>query len=720
MTRFWRLIGVCALTGMFVGVAASAASATIFYVDERGGADSNDCTAQSGTPPVGACETIKGAIKRSEEHPGANTIEVSPEGGNGGVFEEAIVLDSANDKSLTIHGEEPGVIIRNTGTAAVTVDAVAGALTLSNLKVQDLTGSSAVIADHGAALKLDDVEVESQSGTNGIEALTGASVTAGGGQVSMERGTQGSAILADEAPVALDGTKVLSQEESAASGITSKLSTLSLVNAVVAEVEPEAAAKNQPAISAEKDTAVSLTKVRAEGETTLTSTVKLTESPATINGLNVEMRREASIGAALELRGAPASIEHFENSGTWSGVGLLAVEANTTLADSHVIANAAHDLAAAEFFGGKEASLLIQRSIVQAAPDAEPGTLRVDDADATVDSSEILGGKSGVALIDGSPNPVTFTLAASTLDAGAPGISGDAAGVRGIEAEPAGSLASTNVVIEGSIVLSPNATKATAGGQATFVCTYSAVATGTQAGCEAGKSGNTNASVEATSLFSEPFTSYRLSPTSSAVDSVPVGAIELPFGLTPSATDLEGNPRSESVACKLVQDRGALELPGRSTPCPSTATAVAAATPNPLAGIISALTISPGAFVAAPSGATVSAGSAKRKKRKYGAKISWRDSQVATTTFTVLRESAGRKQGRSCKKPSKHNRHGRRCTLLTKLGGFTHADTAGANSLRFSGRLKGRKLPPGVYELQAVAHDAAGSGAAVVKTFKIK
>jgi hypothetical protein len=700
---------------------ASAASATTFYVNERGGTNSNDCTAPSGTPPVGACETIDGAIKRSEEHPGANTIEVSPEGGNGGVFTEAIVLGSANDRSLTIRGEEPGVIIRNTGAAAVTVDAVAGPLTLANLKVQDLTGSSAVIADHGAALTLEDVDVESQSGTNGIEALAGASVTASGGQVAMERGTQGSAILADEAPVSLSGTKVLSEEESQASGITSKLSTLSLAGAVVAEVEPEASAKDQPAIDAEKDTEVTLTNVRAEGETTLASTVKLTESPATIDGLNVEMKREQSIGAALEVRGAPASIEHFEDGGTWSGTGLLAVESNTTLADSHVIASPAHGVAAAEFFGGKETSLLIQRSIVQAATDAEPGALRVDDADATVDSSEILGGKSGVAMIDGSPNPLTFTLAASTLDAGAPGISGDAAGVSGIEAQPAGGLASANVVIEGSIVLSPNATKATAGGQATFVCTYSAVATGTQAGCEAGKSGNTNATTELASLFAEPFASYELSATSSAVDSVPVSAITLPFGLTPSTTDLAGKPRSEGVACAAVQDKGALELPGHGTPCPEP---VVPAHPTPsvpvkaLEPVLSALTISPSAFLAAPSGGAVSAATAAKKK-KYGADVSYRDSQAATATLTVLRPASGRMQGKSCKKPSRKNKHGKHCTLYVAVGSFTHADRAGANSFRFSGRLKGKRLAPGGYRLQVAARDAAGTGAAVAKAFKI-
>jgi hypothetical protein len=112
--------------------------------------------------------------------------------------------------------------------------------------------------------------------------------------------------------------------------------------------------------------------------------------------------------------------------------------------------------------------------------------------------------------------------------------------------------------------------------------------------------------------------------------------------------------------------------------------------------------------------------STKKTKKKYGATIGYRDSQAATTTFAVLGKSAGRMQGKSCKKPSNKNKHGKHCTLLTKVGSFTHADKAGADSLRFSGRINGHKLTAGSYELQAVAHDAAGNGAAAEKSFKVE
>jgi hypothetical protein len=142
-----------------------------------------------------------------------------------------------------------------------------------------------------------------------------------------------------------------------------------------------------------------------------------------------------------------------------------------------------------------------------------------------------------------------------------------------------------------------------------------------------------------------------------------------------------------------------------------------------LAGVISALSISPKAFAAAPSGATISTATAAKKgkkgKKKYGATVGYRDSQTATTTFTVLREESGRTQGKSCKKPSKSNRHGKRCTLYAPVGSFSHADLAGANSLHFSGRLSGKKLARGRYRLSAVAHNSAGAGPVATTEFKI-
>ncbi|HEX4482827.1 MAG TPA: hypothetical protein VH081_03505 [Solirubrobacteraceae bacterium] len=46
-----------------------------------------------------------------------------------------------------------------------------------------------------------------------------------------------------------------------------------------------------------------------------------------------------------------------------------------------------------------------------------------------------------------------------------------------------------------------------------------------------------------------------------------------------------------------------------------------------------------------------------------------------------MKASRGRLQGESCRKPSQQNEHGKRCTLLRKIAGFSHADEVGFNSL---------------------------------------
>jgi hypothetical protein len=121
--------------------------------------------------------------------------------------------------------------------------------------------------------------------------------------------------------------------------------------------------------------------------------------------------------------------------------------------------------------------------------------------------------------------------------------------------------------------------------------------------------------------------------------------------------------------------------------------------PSTLAG----LKVVPSSFIAAGSG-----GSIAKHGKKTGATVSYTDSQAASTTFIVLQKQPGRRNSQGvCARPARKP-HGRPCTRLVRIGSFTHTDTAGANSFHFSGRVNGRKLAPGGYQLQAVARDAAG------------
>jgi DNA-binding beta-propeller fold protein YncE len=135
-------------------------------------------------------------------------------------------------------------------------------------------------------------------------------------------------------------------------------------------------------------------------------------------------------------------------------------------------------------------------------------------------------------------------------------------------------------------------------------------------------------------------------------------------------------------------------------------------------GSVVDLKITPTTIVAAPSGASVGAAAAKR--RKFGGIVSYVESQPATTAFTVQRPAAGRRVGGRCVKPSKSNRSRKRCTRFVAVGGFTHVDAVGANRFRFRGRLRGHKLRPGRYRLRAIPRNAAGTGRAAFKPFRVK
>jgi len=514
-------------------------------------------------------------------------------------------------------------------------------------------------------------------------------------------------------------------------GLASENSTLTMENTLVS-IEGLAATKAR-GIEAVKDTAVSLTNDIVKQNGSKAMGVSLEGSPAAVHGLNVEMQNPSneSFAVASVLLGGNSTFSHLQTGGKWHGAGFIQIGGNATIEDSQVTGAATGTVPALLFASSEEGSgLLVARTVVQGAPLAE-GSLFAEGGNVTLDSSEVLGGASGVVFENKKPGSRTLTVSASTIDAGAPGLAGDAPGVSGVLAKATTEPGVTvNVTIQGSIVLEPQVAQVEAGDHATIGCSYSAVTSQAQAAsggtgsiaCASGSAGNTEAS-PLSSLFPEPLSGYQLSPSSSAVDSVPASAISLPFGITPSTTDAAGNPRvvDGNGDCIAIQDKGALELQGHAAACPAPPApkgAVVASSPKAVAAVLSALTISPSSFSAAPSGATISR--AKKPKKKYGAKITYRDSQAATTTFTVYREEAGRKQGRSCKKPGKANKHGKRCTILKPIGSFSHADSAGANSLHFSGRIKGKKLAKSSYRLQAVAANAAGKSATASASFKIK
>jgi Tol biopolymer transport system component len=103
-----------------------------------------------------------------------------------------------------------------------------------------------------------------------------------------------------------------------------------------------------------------------------------------------------------------------------------------------------------------------------------------------------------------------------------------------------------------------------------------------------------------------------------------------------------------------------------------------------------------GAFAAAPRGGSIAA------RVRTGKRVAYTLSEPATTTFTVERRRPGRPR------------------WVRLRGSFSHAGIQGRNSFKFTGRLRGRRLPPGTYRLVAVARDSAGNKSATARaTFRI-
>jgi phosphatidylinositol-3-phosphatase len=110
--------------------------------------------------------------------------------------------------------------------------------------------------------------------------------------------------------------------------------------------------------------------------------------------------------------------------------------------------------------------------------------------------------------------------------------------------------------------------------------------------------------------------------------------------------------------------------------------------------------------------------------RRPGTKISYSDSEPAVTTFAVLRRSSGYRFAHGACKTLAAGRsapkHSARCTVTKRLGSFRNADAAGTNTVRFSGRLRGKRLGVGSYELVALPKAGPLIGASRTVEFKVK
>ncbi|MBI4896744.1 MAG: right-handed parallel beta-helix repeat-containing protein [Actinobacteria bacterium] len=134
-----------------------------------------------------------------------------------------------------------------------------------------------------------------------------------------------------------------------------------------------------------------------------------------------------------------------------------------------------------------------------------------------------------------------------------------------------------------------------------------------------------------------------------------------------------------------------------------------------IAPVLTLLKLSPRRFRSRRSGDSAVS---SRKRAPLGARVGFTLSESASVIFTVERLTKGRRSGAKCRAKRKR---GKRCTITSALpGSFSAAGGSGTNTFKFTGRLSGRKLKPGNYQLVATPTDTVGNaGAAVRARFKI-
>jgi hypothetical protein len=112
------------------------------------------------------------------------------------------------------------------------------------------------------------------------------------------------------------------------------------------------------------------------------------------------------------------------------------------------------------------------------------------------------------------------------------------------------------------------------------------------------------------------------------------------------------------------------------------------------------LAISPKAFRPRKSGAAIVSAAKRAPKAPLGATVRYSLTAAAGVDFTVERALKGRRVGGKCRKPAPANRSKKKCTRFKALrGGFAHQGSAGQNSFKLSGRIRGKALKPGRYRL---------------------
>ncbi len=204
-----------------------------------------------------------------------------------------------------------------------------------------------------------------------------------------------------------------------------------------------------------------------------------------------------------------------------------------------------------------------------------------------------------------------------------------------------------------------------------------------------------------------------------------LASAKLPAGTREIRVTLTATRRSPGVVNDAYFDNLALTYtkpealpdpkpPPPVQPPPVVAPGLGAAAPA-AAGRLSNVKISPTPFAAA-GGDTASFAQSRRRRPPRGTTISYGLDRATTVTLRIDRLTAGRRNSSGqCVRQTTANRKRKRCTRVSTVGSFLRLGRPGANSVKFTGRLKGKALKVGSYRVTASAANALSARFRVVK-----
>ncbi len=599
---------------MALAASAAAASAANLYVSTTG-SDANSCT--SAASP---CLTVQKAVEDGRTKPGATTIFVAA-----GLYKGGVQLNSPADTGTAIVGAGPSAtVLMNTGSEPVVAGGEVVSFRLENIGLRHETpDDEPAVGVEGGNLGLKNVDVNATgSGEVAVEAddeFSESSLTVSNSRIvqDSEHGggieSEGAATTISDSTLETTGEKAadvggglapitVSHSTLITRGADSKVLENEFGNATVSSSTIEQTGASSIGVTSEfGSTTIRFSRLiqRMEGEVSAEAEVSPMTlehdnfeinaagvaaggggSNITLTSDNVAVNAPTDTQPVFEVEGAKITMRQVNVHGDWIGSVIQGVVAHTAsilesnLNDAADTGPPAIELTALSPEG---LSLLVQRSRIFAGASADAVVEVEGVGSVVVDSSLLQGGDDGLALFGEGAKNQKAVVAASTIDAGTPGVSGEA-GVTSIASLLPTTSGALNVDVEGSVLFEPMTAMMDAGSTLNVNCQNSDAPSQSQAAvapdgsidCRSGVHGNDNLP-SLGSIFASPFTKYELKKHTKAVNSVPSDTVTLPFGMKPSPFDLGAHKRAlyerEGRKCELVQDRGALQIPGQKADC---------------------------------------------------------------------------------------------------------------------------------------------------------